>query len=41
MLRFIRSKIDELNYNLDLMHNRHIKCIEYKSPKEEFFYFLP
>lgn len=33
--------INDLNYNLSLMNNIHRKCIQYKTPKEELFGFLP
>ncbi len=33
--------INDLNYNLSLMNNRPRKCIQYKTPKEELFGFLP
>ena len=33
--------IDDLRNNLRLMNNRPRKCIEYKTPKEELFDFLP
>ena len=33
--------INDLNDNLSLMNNRPRKCIQYKTPKEELFGFLP
>lgn len=36
-----KVNINELNYNLNLLNNRPRKCIDYKTPIEELFGFLP